>query len=182
MATSVVAATTALVVASNIRSQAASSSSLHRHSGQWRTGGNARPAAFRQRSHGEWRVVTARASPCSVVAAAGPGILDKPAPTIEKPQYGEQVDLGKEQQRKMAPPYRVLLHNDDFNRREYVVQVLMKCIPSMTVDVAVNIMNEAHVNGLSNVIICGRDEAEGYCEALRGNGLISSIEPYSNCG
>ena len=27
---------------------------------------------------------------------------------------------------KRPPEYRVLLHNDDFNRREYVVQVLLK--------------------------------------------------------
>ena len=33
-----------------------------------------------------------------------------------------------------------MLHNDNFNRREYVVQVLMKVIPGMTVDDAVNVM------------------------------------------
>ena len=33
-----------------------------------------------------------------------------------------------------------MLHNDSYNRREYVVQVLMKTIPGMTVDDAVNIM------------------------------------------
>ena len=79
--------------------------------------------------------------------------------------------------KKMAPPYRVMLHNDNYNKREYVVQVLMKVIPGMTVDNAVNIMQEAHINGLSVVIVCGQPDAEEHCTQLRGNGLLSSIEP-----
>lgn len=82
--------------------------------------------------------------------------------------------------RKMAPPYRVLLHNDNFNKREYVVQVLMKVIPGMTLDNAVNIMQEAHYNGLAVVIICAQADAEEHCMQLRGNGLFSSIEPASD--
>ena len=70
-------------------------------------------------------------------------------------------------------------HNDKHNRREYVVQVLMKVIPGMTVDNAVNIMQEAHYNGLSVVIVCGQADAEEHCAQLRGNGLLSSIEPAS---
>lgn len=81
--------------------------------------------------------------------------------------------------KKMSPPYRVMLHNDDYNKREYVVQVLMKVIPGMTVDYAVNIMQEAHINGLSVVIVCDQSEAEEHCTQLRGNGLLSSIEPAS---
>lgn len=34
----------------------------------------------------------------------------------------------------------MLLHNDNFNRREYVVQVLLKIINGLTVDDAVNVM------------------------------------------
>ena len=77
----------------------------------------------------------------------------------------------------MSPPYRVILHNDDVNKREYVVQVLMKVIPGMTLDNAVNIMQEAHSNGLSVVIICAQADAEEHCMKLRNNGLLSSVEP-----
>lgn len=79
--------------------------------------------------------------------------------------------------RKISPPYRVLLHNDNFNKREYVVQVLMKVIPGMTVDIAVNIMQEAHHNGMAVVIICAQADAEDHCMQLRSNGLLSSVEP-----
>jgi len=79
--------------------------------------------------------------------------------------------------RKIAPRYRVLLHNDDFNSMEYVVQVLMKTVPSLTQPQAVSIMMEAHTNGLALVITCAQEHAEFYCETLKTHGLISTIEP-----
>ncbi|KAL8208117.1 hypothetical protein R6Q57_007529 [Mikania cordata] len=107
----------------------------------------------------------------------GGGVLDKPV--IEKTTPGRESEFDLKKSRKMAPPYRVMLHNDNYNKREYVVQVLMKVIPGMTVDNAVNIMQEAHINGLSVVIVCGQADAEEHCTQLRGNGLLSSIEPDS---
>ena len=94
-------------------------------------------------------------------------------------QFNTIFFFGCRKSRKIAPPYRVMLHNDNFNKREYVVQVLMKVIPGMTVDNAVNIMQEAHHNGLSVVIICAQADAEEHCMQLRSNGLLSSIEPAS---
>ncbi|MDF0551768.1 ATP-dependent Clp protease adapter ClpS [Kamptonema sp. UHCC 0994] len=79
--------------------------------------------------------------------------------------------------RKIAPRYRVLLHNDDFNSMEYVVQTLMHTVPSLTQPQAVNIMMEAHTNGLAVVIVCAQEHAEFYSETLNNHGLISTIEP-----
>ncbi len=79
--------------------------------------------------------------------------------------------------RKLAPRYRVLLHNDDFNSMEYVVQTLMKTVPSLTQPQAVNIMMEAHTNGLALVITCAQEHAEFYCETLKNHGLTSTMEP-----
>jgi ATP-dependent Clp protease adaptor protein ClpS len=79
--------------------------------------------------------------------------------------------------RKLAPRYRVLLHNDDYNSMEYVVQVLMQTVPSITQPQAVSIMMEAHNNGLALVITCAFEHAEFYCETLKNHGLDSSIEP-----
>ena len=36
--------------------------------------------------------------------------------------------------------YRVMLHNDTMNKREYVVAVIMRVVKSLSVDDAVNIM------------------------------------------
>lgn len=38
------------------------------------------------------------------------------------------------------------------------------------------------MNGLACVIACAQEEAEQYCEGLRNNGLIASIEPAGNGG
>ncbi|MGB0560669.1 MAG: ATP-dependent Clp protease adapter ClpS [Spirulinaceae cyanobacterium] len=79
--------------------------------------------------------------------------------------------------RKPAPRYRVLLHNDDFNPMEHVVQALMHTVPSLTQPQAVNIMMEAHNSGVALVITCALEPAEFYCETLKGHGLTSTIEP-----
>jgi len=79
--------------------------------------------------------------------------------------------------RKLAPLYRVLLHNDDYNSMEHVVQVLMRTVPSITQPQAVSIMMEAHTNGIALVITCAQEHAEFYCETLKQHGLTSTIEP-----
>ncbi len=79
--------------------------------------------------------------------------------------------------RKLAPPYRVLLHNDSYNSMEYVVEVLLTTVPSLTQPQAVSIMMEAHTNGIALVITCAQEHAEFYCETLKNQGLTSTIEP-----
>lgn len=70
-----------------------------------------------------------------------------------------------------------MLHNDSVNRREYVVRVLLKVIKELTVDDAVGAMQQAHMYGMACVIACPQQDAEKYCEGLRANGLIATIEP-----
>lgn len=79
--------------------------------------------------------------------------------------------------RKLAPQYRVLLHNDDFNSMEYVVKVLQKTLPGLSEPQAVSIMMEAHSNGIALVTVCALEPAEFYCETLKTHGLSSTIEP-----
>lgn len=91
--------------------------------------------------------------------------------TIEKPSVANSTV------RKPAPRYRVMLHNDDFNTMEYVVQTLMQTVGGLTQAQAVNIMMEAHTNGIALVITCALEPAEFYCETLNNHGLSSTIEP-----
>ncbi len=79
--------------------------------------------------------------------------------------------------RKLAPRYRVLLHNDDFNPMEYVVRVLLETVNSLTQPQAINIMMEAHQSGVALVIACAQEHAEFYSETLNNHGLTSTIEP-----
>jgi ATP-dependent Clp protease adaptor protein ClpS len=84
---------------------------------------------------------------------------------------------GSETKKKLPPMYKLMLHNDNYNRREYVVQILIKVVENYTVDDAMLVMEEAHISGVAMVIACAQDVAEGYCENLRLNGLTASIEP-----
>lgn len=79
--------------------------------------------------------------------------------------------------RKIAPRYKVLLHNDDFNGMEYVVESLIETVPSLTAPQAIDIMMQAHNSGVGLVIVCELEHAEFYCESLRSKGLTSTIEP-----
>ncbi|BAY85087.1 ATP-dependent Clp protease adaptor protein ClpS [Calothrix parasitica NIES-267] len=79
--------------------------------------------------------------------------------------------------RKHAPRYRVLLHNDDYNAMEYVVQTLITTVPRLSQPQAVSIMMEAHTNGFALVITCAQEHAEFYSETLKTHGLSSTIEP-----
>ncbi len=60
---------------------------------------------------------------------------------------------------------------------EYVVQVLMQTVASLTQPQAVDIMMEAHSNGIALVITCAQEHAEFYSETLKNHGLTSTIEP-----
>lgn len=95
--------------------------------------------------------------------------------TIERPSTGTVEKSSTA--RKLAPRYRVLLHNDAVNPMEHVVQALMKTVPSLTIPQAVSIMMEAHTNGIALVITCAQEHAEFYCETLKNHSLTSTIEP-----
>lgn len=79
--------------------------------------------------------------------------------------------------RKIAPRYRVLLHNDDSTPMEHVVKALLTTVSSLTQPQAVSIMMEAHNSGIALVITCAQEHAEFYCETLKNHGLISTMEP-----
>jgi ATP-dependent Clp protease adaptor protein ClpS len=81
--------------------------------------------------------------------------------------------------RKMStePPYKVILHNDDYTPMEHVVKVLRKVVPRMNLRRAVSIMIEAHTKGKAVVTKCHKELAELYQEGLKAEGLIATIEP-----
>jgi ATP-dependent Clp protease adaptor protein ClpS len=79
--------------------------------------------------------------------------------------------------RKHAPNYRVLLHNDEFNAMEHVVEVLITTIPNLSAPQAIDIMMQAHQYGMALVITCNQEHAEHYSEVLKSQGLTSTIEP-----
>jgi len=94
-------------------------------------------------------------------------------------QTGGATVLERQEQvrRKRQPLYRVLLHNDPVNTREYVVATLQMVVPQLSEQDAVAVMLEAHNTGVGLVIVCDQEPAEFYSEQLKRKGLTSTIEP-----
>lgn len=67
---------------------------------------------------------------------------------IDRPNVDSDVRETKKENtgRERPPIYKLLLHNDDFNRREYVVQILLKTVEGLKVEDAVNIMQARPTN------------------------------------
>ena len=95
------------------------------------------------------------------------------SPTETKPG----IEIDTERRVTQEPPYKVILHNDDFTPMEHVVAVLQKVIPRMSVRRAVDIMLEAHTKGKAVATKAHKELAELYQESLNNEGLIASIEP-----
>ena len=97
------------------------------------------------------------------------GILASSTETVPEEKSERRVS--------QEPPYKVILHNDDYTPMEHVVEALRKVIPRMSPQRAVVIMLEAHTKGKAVVTKCHKELAELYREGLQNEGLISSIEP-----
>ncbi len=60
---------------------------------------------------------------------------------------------------RLAPMYRVIIHNDEVTPMDFVVHVLMRYFKKEAAD-AVYIMQEAHEKGVALVDVMGLEEAE----------------------
>lgn len=87
------------------------------------------------------------------------------------------VELDEETLKRVLPPYRVVLHNDDVNDMNYVVKALLRSVPALTRERAAEIMLETHNHGQATVIVCPKETAEMYRERLESCGLTATIEP-----
>jgi ATP-dependent Clp protease adaptor protein ClpS len=78
---------------------------------------------------------------------------------------------------KLLPPYRVVLHDDDYNEMNYVIFVLLHSINNLSQPEAERIMLTAHLTGSAIAAVCPRETAEFYQERLLSYGLTATIEP-----
>jgi ATP-dependent Clp protease adaptor protein ClpS len=85
--------------------------------------------------------------------------------------------LDEETVRRLLPPFRVILHNDDHNSMDHVVRSLLSAVPSLTIEDAAEIMLTAHNHGQATVIECPKEAAEHYRNRLETFGLTATIEP-----
>ena len=72
--------------------------------------------------------------------------------------------------------YAVILHNDDVNSMEHVVDALLKSVPTLSEQDAVRVMMDAHTEGRAVITICPLETAEFYRDRLQSFSLGASIE------
>lgn len=77
---------------------------------------------------------------------------------------------------RTPPPYRVILHNDDVNDMLYVVETICRLTP-LTIEQAKEKMLEAHLKGLTVLLVCHKERAELYQEQFQSCRLTVTIEP-----
>ncbi len=96
------------------------------------------------------------------------GVMTKEAPT-RKPADPKRKP-------RQLPPFRVLLHNDDVNTIEHVIESILN-LTALTMEEAVERTIEAHECGLALLLVTHKERAELYQEQFTSVKLTVSIEP-----
>jgi ATP-dependent Clp protease adaptor protein ClpS len=75
------------------------------------------------------------------------------------PDLLEEQDTRAEDETREPPMYKVLIHNDDFTTKAFVVELLV-VVFSKSIDAATDIMWQAHRNGTGLCGVYTKDVAE----------------------
>ena len=74
------------------------------------------------------------------------------------------------------PPWKVLLHNDDKNDIDFVVDTIVALTPLNEKDASKRTL-EAHQTGVALLLTTHKERAELYREQFQSKGLTVTIEP-----
>ncbi len=77
---------------------------------------------------------------------------------------------------RMLPPWKVLLHNDDKNARDFVVDSIVELTPLNKQDAEIR-MKEADKTGVALLLTTHTERAELYKDQFESKGLTVTIEP-----
>ena len=82
----------------------------------------------------------------------------------------------KQKPPQMLPPWKVLLHNDDKNSRDFVVDSIIELTPLKKQDAKLR-MKEADETGVALLLTTHKERAELYKDQFESKGLTVTIEP-----
>lgn len=92
------------------------------------------------------------------------------------PQRGVEQDFDRDTLRRLLPPYKVVVHDNDYNTVEEVTRVLLKAVPGMTRDRAVALTLEIHHTGAAVPYVGPKEHAEAVASVIRTIGIKVSVE------
>ena len=114
-------------------------------------------------------------------------VENEPAPEpakTESPAGGAATATAKPKRKRpapkkeppgMLPPWKVLLHNDDVNNHEYVVESIVELTPLNEQDATLR-MKEADETGVALLLTTHKERAELYRDQFTSKGLTVTIE------
>jgi ATP-dependent Clp protease adaptor protein ClpS len=76
----------------------------------------------------------------------------------------------------LLPPWKVLLHNDDKNTRDFVVDTIVELTPLTKQDALIR-MKEADDTGVALLLVTHKERAELYKDQFESKNLTVTIEP-----
>jgi ATP-dependent Clp protease adaptor protein ClpS len=94
------------------------------------------------------------------------------SPPVPPPPVTERIPRTLEE---IQPPATVVIHNDDVNSMDHVVNALLQSVPELSIEDAVEIMLTAHEHGEADVIRCPFERAELYRDRLESQALTATI-------
>ncbi len=78
---------------------------------------------------------------------------------------------------ELARRHAVILHNDEVNSMDHVVDALLHSVPELSHHDAVSVMLEAHTKGRAVVTVRPLTTAQLYRDRLWSLGLEATVEP-----
>jgi ATP-dependent Clp protease adaptor protein ClpS len=75
-----------------------------------------------------------------------------------------------------VPRFSVILHNDEVNSMEHVVDALLKSVPTLSEQDAIQVMMDAHTDGKAVITVCPLETAEFYRDRLQSFSIGASVE------
>ena len=102
-------------------------------------------------------------------------VIDAPVKIPDKVPAFLSSTPDQQKKNDKAKKYKLLLFNDNVNKREYVAKVLTTTIPDFSQADAYVVMQKAHQSGMAVVGVWVFELAEAYCDGLKARALIGML-------
>jgi ATP-dependent Clp protease adaptor protein ClpS len=99
-----------------------------------------------------------------------------PAGPLVSPERAPARDFDPDLLARLLPPYKVVVHNNDFNTFDEVIHILVKAVPGMSYERATALANEIHTTGAAVPYVGPKERAEAVAAVIRTIGIKVTVE------
>ena len=114
-----------------------------------------------------------RAGPGGAGCTGRPGAPG--APTVA-PERTPARDFDPEVLSRLLPPYKVVVHNNDYNTFDEVIRILVKAVPGMSFERASALAVEIDFTGAAVPYVGPKEHAEAVAAVIRTIGIKVTVE------